>query len=140
MEAGDFSRIIQETHMGTNTKSSLPKKINIFSKTYTIKYIKKLEDVDPANNKDSIKNRTVDSQAIFGTVDFSTNEIRVYKGKDYPIQSVIQILLHELSHCIEKELTIDFRKDDLEKIIDNFALGFYSILVENDFNMHKLLN
>jgi hypothetical protein len=125
--------------MSTSPKSSLPKKINVFSKTYTIKYIKKLEDVDPANNKNSIKNRAVDTQAIFGTVNFSTNEIRIYSGKDYPLQSIIHTLFHELSHCIEKELTIDFKKDDPEKIIDNFALGFYNILADNDFDIHKFL-
>ena len=115
-------------------KKSLPKSISIFSKTYNIVYVNSLKDVDSDNKKRSSKNT-----AVFGTVDFRKYEIRVYKKRGYPIQGTLQILLHEIVHCIENELSIDFQNDDPEKIVDNLSVGLFNLLTENDFDLKSLV-
>lgn len=125
-----------------NTKaisSRLPKEIRIFSKVYKVKYIRKLENIDSINKKKSSPKADYEKEVIWGNIDFSKCEIRVYKNKEYPMSQTISILLHEIVHCIEHELSIDFNKDDPEKIVDNIAIGFYNLLIENDFNIKSII-
>jgi hypothetical protein len=110
--------------------SRLPKEIRMFSKTYKVIYVKKLKEVD-ISNIDHEKTGSI----IYGTVDFLKNEITLFKGKGFPKEDIWHYLIHEINHIIEYELSIDFKKDISEKIIDNFAMGFLHFLVENRINI-----
>lgn len=112
--------------------SRLPKEIRMFSKVYKIIYVKKLEQVDIEN-----KDRDENGITIYGYVDFLKNEIVLYKGKGFPKEDVWHYLLHEVNHIIEYALSIDFRKDPLDKIIDNFAMGFLHFIIENKITVSR---
>ena len=99
---------------------NLPKEIRMFSKVYKIEYLKNLNEVD-----------TTGESLLFGRIDFKNNSVRIYNSDDYSYQDVIHILFHELLHAIKLNLGINFQTDEDEKIIDQLALSWMHICVEN---------
>jgi hypothetical protein len=112
--------------------SRLPKEIRMFSKTYKVIYVKKLEQVHPDNEE-----REKTGNIVYGNVDFLKNEIVLYRGKYFPNEEVWHYCLHEINHIIEYELSIDFKKDYSDKIIDNFAMGMLHFLIENNIHIRN---
>jgi hypothetical protein len=120
-----------------NINKKLPKQIEMFSKTFRITYHRKIQNVDPQNKTVKIVKGEIVSPVIYGNVNFTTNTIRLYKGKGYPIIEIWHNLLHEVVHIIEKHKTIKFRKQRVEDIVDCLAGGFLHFLVENNIKIIK---
>ena len=106
---------------GVILKYHQPSEITLFSKPYKITYFKSLGDVD-----------TEKMCYSYGEISLRNASIRIY-SKSPTERDHYQILAHEFLHAITDELSIDFKEDSEEKIIDNLALGIADILVGNGY-------
>lgn len=101
-------------------QNNYPNSVNIFSKIYKIEYTDKIGLVDPE-----------DADSLFGHVDMRHNKIRVYCPPDRSRADVWHTIIHEVVHVIADALSIDFKNDDEDRIIDIMALGISDFLFRN---------
>lgn len=105
---------------------TLPKSINICGSIYKIKYTTRLDKVD-----------IVGRDMLWGQIDFQSHTIRVYAGKDRPLQAIWKTLLHEIMHGVFLEYNVQSMigvrsLDELEMINDTLSSGLYDTLVRNN--------
>jgi hypothetical protein len=106
--------------MKKSTEVYKPTSLKVFSREFKIQYIDTIGGVD-LNDEDH----------LYGCINFRDNTIRIYNNfvnsRDH-----YKTLLHELIHAIATDISIDFKTDSEERIIDNIALGLADILISNN--------
>ncbi len=104
-----------------NRHPSLPTSVRIMGITYSIKYHDKPSDVDVFKR-----------ESLWGQIDFWTRTINIYyRHEDHALDSIWQVILHEVMHGIAVHLHLE-ELNESEEAIDLLSLGLMNVEFQNE--------